>query len=83
MAEHGILHSTLLALKNFIMVDPKARYDLASLWMYQEFVTEETRKEAEEEEDQFEQEMVMKGSYNESVRLLLYGLKERLDPKDK
>ena len=76
-----------LALRNFILVDPRARYDLAILWIYQEFLSEEAMKEKqeeeEEEEEQSEQQPILKSSYSESVRLLLYGFKERLDPKDK
>ena len=68
------------------MVDPRARYDLAILWIYQEFLSEEAIKEKQEdqeEEEQSEQPLILKSSYSESVRLLLYGFKERLDPKDK
>ena len=67
------------------MVDPRARYELACLWIYEEFVREEglIEKDEEEEKEQIEREPVVRNSYNESIMLLLNGFKERLDPKDK
>ena len=78
----------LLALNNFIMVDPRARYDLASTWIYQEFLAEEAYREKVEQEflegeDLSEEQMLVNNSYNESLLTLLHGFKERLDTKDK
>jgi hypothetical protein len=78
----------LLELNNFIMVDPRARYDLASVWIYQEFLAEEAYREKVEQEflegeDLSEEQMLVNNSYNESLLALLHGFKERLDPKDK
>ncbi|CAB4003514.1 Symplekin [Paramuricea clavata] len=77
-----------IALNNFIMVDPRARYDLASVWIYQEFLAEEAYREKVEQEflegeDLSEEQMLVNNSYNESLLALLHGFKERLDPKDK
>ncbi|XP_028398486.1 symplekin-like [Dendronephthya gigantea] len=77
-----------VALNDFIMVDPRTRYELASVWIYQEFLAEEAYREKVEQEflegeDLSEEQMLVNNSYNESLLALLHGFKERLDPKDK
>lgn len=82
------LPSVFLALKNFIMLDPRARYELANLWIYHEFLAEESYRERVEQEflegeELSDEQMMVNNSYNESLLTLLRGFKERLDTKDK
>ncbi|XP_046847491.1 symplekin-like [Xenia sp. Carnegie-2017] len=77
-----------IALKNFIMLDPRARYELANLWIYHEFLAEESYRERVEQEflegeELSDEQMMVNNSYNESLLALLRGFKERLDTKDK